>query len=365
MKQTELGEKLARLRGFLREQGFDGVLLTRNENFCWLSCGHSAFVDKGTGNAAVKLLVTMQRRYVICSSSEMYRIPQEELKSLGFTVASYLWHESEAEVLSSLTNGMKLAADSMGYGAQERTQDITRLRYELTAEEQARYREIGLQAALVVEQCCRKIAQGQSEYEIAGKVTGRLMELGYQVPVCLIAADERLQGYRHPLPTGKRVERIAMIAVCAQKYGLTASLSRIVSLYALSTELERRHSAVCKADAAYILSTVEGARAGGVVSAGRAVYEDEGYAGDFHLHHQGGALGYLTRDYCANEQCGEIVCNKQAFSWNPTIAGTKSEDTFLVQGERQELLTHTGEWRYREISHAGKSILRPDILVLR
>lgn len=84
------------------------------------------------------------------------------------------------------------------------------------------------------------------------------MAKGYQVPVCLVAADDRLKKFRHPIPTANKVEKYAMAAICAQKYGLTISISRIVSFGEVDDDKMKRLKAVVKADAAYILSTVPG-----------------------------------------------------------------------------------------------------------
>ena len=361
---TELNEKLERIRTFLEKKNADAMLLSRNENFCWLSCGHYAFVDKGSPEAVAKLLIEKDSQYVICNSSEMIRIPQEELADAGFKLVSYKWHDDSKDEVKKLLEGKRVISDDGAFSTLCLADEIKCLRYELTDAEIARYREIGPEAARVVEQCCREIQKGDSEYEIAGKVTGRMMALGYQVPVCLIAADERLEKYRHPLPTSKRVKHIAMIAVCVQKYGLTISISRIVSLEQLSDELKKKHEAVTNIDAVYINNTVEGARTGDIVRYGHNAYLSNGYEEDFHLHHQGGGIGYLTRDYCANEDCKEIVNNRQAFSWNPTIAGTKSEDTILVLDGKTEILSHSGNWVYRNVDIDGSTIQRPDILVI-
>lgn len=360
---AEWQEKLGRIRALLERRGWDGALLGRNDSFCWLSGGHSAFVDKGSQNAVVKLLVTRREQYVFANSSEQYRIPQEELADLDIELVAYPWHESEEATLRPYLKGKKIISDCGVYGTQEESAELLALRSPLTQEEIGRYREIGPLCANIVEDCCREIQPGDNEYQIAGKVTGRLMAQGFQVPVCLVAADERLLRYRHPLPMGREVRERAMIAICAQKYGLTISMSRIVSFVPLDGETQRKYDALLEVDATYIVNTVAGARAGDIVKKGRQAYAQAGYEADFHLHHQGGALGYLTRDYCANESDPNLVRSGQAFSWNPTMAGVKCEDTYLVFEERQEILSHTGNWVYRDVTVDGKTVTRPLILV--
>lgn len=363
MMTSELRIKLERLRSCMRQNGWDGILLGTNENFGWLTGGHRAFVDKSTQSAVVKLLITGDRQYVFANSSEQYRIPEEELEGLEFVPVPYPWNESEAEACAPYLTGRRIVSDNGALGTPNQADTIQRLRYRLTEEEKRRYREIGPVCAQIVETCCREIEPGQNEYEIAGKVTGRLMAQGFQVPVCLVAADERLLKYRHPLPVGAVVKDRAMVAVCAQKYGLTVSMSRIVAFSPLDRVTQRKYDALLAIDATYILATVEGARTGDIVRKGRLMYEKSGYPDDFYLHHQGGALGYLTRDYCANEATDERVESGQAFSWNPTIAGVKCEDTYLVSGENREIISQTDTWPSTRVEVEGKSLRRPLILI--
>jgi hypothetical protein len=63
-------------------------------------------------------------------------------------------------------------------------------------------------------------------------------------------------------------------------------------------------------------------------------------------------VGYEGREFKATPTETRKVVEHQLVGWNPSIAGTKSEDTILSSGE---LLTSTKGWPRR----GG----RPDILV--
>jgi len=94
----EVQVKLDRVRGLMKEKHLDVVLLSKNENFFWITGGKSAFVDK-SGPAASKIMITAEQNYVVCNSSERYRVMDEELTDGTFELIPYLWHESEAKVL--------------------------------------------------------------------------------------------------------------------------------------------------------------------------------------------------------------------------------------------------------------------------
>jgi antitoxin VapB len=78
--------------------------------------------------------------------------------------------------------------------------------------------------------------------------------------------------------------------------------------------------------------------------AAAAGYREAGFPGEERLHHQGGPAGYRSREWIAHPGSQEIVQVRQAFAWNPTITGTKIEDTALVIGDRVEMITSTPGW---------------------
>lgn len=359
----EIQEKFARVRKLMQEEGLDGVLFSAIHNFYWITGGKGDMVDRSCGQAAARILILEDKAYAVCNSSEMYRVFDEELTDGSFALIGFPWHEDEEEILKPYIGGKRIGSDNGIFGTRDIADKIQALRYVLTAAEEKRMEEIGPEAAQILEDTVRDIRPGETEHSAAGRVAGRFLAKGYAVPVILVASDERLLKYRHPLPTDKRIEKCAMIAICAQKYGLTISVSRITSFAPLSEEIRNKYEALLKIDATYILHTKAGVPAREVLEKGYAMYKSTGYEADFHLHHQGGALGYLTRDYCANFQTGDVVLDHQGFSWNPTIAGVKLEDTYLVRGDEQHILSYTGNWVYRDVTVDGKTIRRPDILI--
>jgi len=95
---------------------------------------------------------------------------------------------------------------------------------------------------------------------------------------------------------------------------------------------------------------------------GVEAYRETGYPDEYELHHQGGAIGYVGRDYKVNFQSEEIVQENQAFAWNPSITGTKSEDTMLATAEGPLLLSRPAIFPTLEIQAGGYSFTRPGIL---
>jgi Xaa-Pro aminopeptidase len=242
--------------------------------------------------------------------------------------------------------------------------DFMRLRSVLDAGEIAAYRKLSRETAEAVEAVCKNLTPGVSEFETAGKISASLWARGIEPVTLLIAFDKRISLYRHPLPTANTLEKYALTAVCARRHGLVASLTRLSSLGAVSEELRQKHAAVTAIDACFIANSRPGSSAGAIFNRAVAAYESAGYADEWKKHHQGGMTGYSAREYVATPETGDVVRAHQAFAWNPSITGTKSEDTILTGESENEILTHTGSYEYVECKFKGTAFLRPDILIL-
>jgi Xaa-Pro dipeptidase len=189
-------------------------------------------------------------------------------------------------------------------------------------------------------------------------VAEALLGFGIQPTVLLVATDERMAQFRHPLPTERRLKRAAMLVVGARRWGLVASLTRLVHFGEPDSELRRRHAAVTAVDAAFIHATRPGATAGEIFRTAMAAYAAHGFPEEWKSLHQGGATGYAGRDYRATPETPHIIRDRQAFAWNPSIAGTKSEDTMLATEHGPEILTVTPDLPHLPVD----KLLRPDIL---
>ena len=85
-----------------------------------------------------------------------------------------------------------------------------------------------------------------------------------------------------------------------------------------------------------------------------------GFPGEELKHHQGGAIGYRAREWVAHPASQEVVQARQAFAWNPTITGTKIEDTaLLVDGANARSLTTSPGWPAIELRRTVSA--RPNV----
>ncbi len=360
---TEIEAKLTQVRDLMAERKLDGILLQRTANFAWLTNGASSYVNIASSTGAASILVTPEAHYIITNVIEAPRLEaEEELAALGFQFLVGPWHEPDAAT-QALLGRLRLGTDAGYPGAEDVSSDLAQLRCSLTPGEIAQFRSLSAACARAMNEAIRQVAPGMTELEIAGVLSQATYAAGAVPIVNLIATDERIFRYRHPLPTTKKMERYAMLVLCGRQRGLVASITRLVHFGPLPDELREKQDACARVDATFIARTRPGARLRDVFWAGAEAYANAGFPGEWQLHHQGGLAGYEPREVIANPNAPQTVQVGQVYAWNPSITGVKSEDTILVGEQENEVLTAMPDWPIIMVEVGGKAVPRPAILV--
>jgi Xaa-Pro dipeptidase len=363
-RADEVQVKLERVRDLMVEEDLGAVVLGTQAGFAWVTAGGDSHVVQGAELGVASVLVTEDSQYVVTENIEARRLEVEEVAELGFEVVSDEWHKHNTnELISDLAPGDVAADGSWLTGAIDLGDSLSQLTWELLPPEIERYRALGREVSDCLGATAREIEPGWTEHEIAGVLCHKLRALGIHTPVILIAVDDRVRHYRHPIPTGRRLERYAMLVASVKRHGLVNSSTRLVHFGEPSDDLHRRHEACVQVDACFNLETRPGVSAGAVFSKAVQTYAETGFADEWRLHHQGGATGYQGRAYKANASTPHKVRLHQAFAWNPSITGTKSEDTILVTESGPEVLSPARDWPMLTVEYQGQKLARPDILV--
>lgn len=358
----EFGYKINRIQDLLDAQNLDALLLQRVSSFAWATCGGASYVNSATTNGTSSLLFTRDSHHLITNNIEAPRLQQEEgLADQNWTIQAPEWHEPHT-LIADLTQGMKLGADGPYPGAVDVSGPVTRLCTYLIEPEIERLRRLGGICAAAMDEAIAAVRPGQSEYEIAAILGQACQKRGAQPIVNLIATDENVYRYRHPLPTDKQMEAYAMLVLCGRKWGLVCSITRLVHFGTLPGELRNKMQAVASIDATYLAATRPGVPLNRIFQRATEAYAASGYADEWRLHHQGGPTGYESRAFLATPQRTEPVVAGQGYAWNPSVTGTKSEDTILVGEEGNEVLTVVEGWPTIAVSIDGETYQRPAIL---
>lgn len=221
----EIEEKTERLLRLISQAGLGGLLINSQANFSWLTAGGRNGIDLSRESGAGTLFLRHDgMRFVLANNIEMDRLLTEELDGQSYQPVECAWEEEKgnpsliADIARSLvTEELPLGSD-LPLGRDVRLVDgaIARARYELTAAEVDRYKALGRDAGKAIGDMARKLEPGITEREVARRAIDALAAVGAYSQVTLVAADERLKRFRHPVPTDLQWRKVLMIVVCAR-----------------------------------------------------------------------------------------------------------------------------------------------------
>ena len=364
-RKQEVEIKLQRVRMLLREKDLHALLLKKQPNFCWLTAGGLNMVGIATEIGMTSLLVTETDCYVIANRIEADRMMIEEgLESLGFKLLTHEWYENkEMDLVRAVVGEGPIGGDVSAPNIANFDDEIKTLRYELTEGEIERYLFLGNKVSTAIEKILTEIEPGDTEAEITGRLAAELWKDRIDPTGYMAAADERARLYRHPIPTLHKVDKYIMLCVNARYQGLILTITRLAHFGSVPAKLQKQYRDNVEIECTMISKTKIGTPMNVPFLAGIDLYESKGYTDEWKLHHQGGAMGYYGRDIRVSHSTEEKVRVNQAFCWNPSITGTKSEDGFIATAEGPIMITYPVIFPTLEMEIGGIAFSRPDMLV--
>ncbi|MCL3861800.1 Xaa-Pro peptidase family protein [Actinotalea sp. K2] len=238
---------------------------------------------------------------------------------------------------------------------------VAGLRRVLTPWHRAELTTLAAESTRLVGQVARTVRTGNQERAIAGRLAGALVTAGIDPVVLFVGSDHRLTTHRHPLATGRPVERVAMLACVVRRRGVVASVTRVVAPGRLTSQEHDRYLALLHVEAAFLSATRVGTTLGEAFVAGTASYAEHGFDPlEWRRHHQGGLSGFAPREALATAASRIELADGMVCAWNPTGDGWKVEDTTLVGPQGPTTLDLDPGWP--TLTVAGRR--RPDVLRL-
>ncbi len=358
--------RIALLQAFLKAHQWNGILLNRIDNFAMATGGARNFVSTQADVGACGLFIQDNGTVHYAGNGvEATRITDEEIPCPPCQADPFLWcGDTPASWCQSRFEGVLVSDD--GTLGDNVDGALAPLRSILLPDECDTYRNLGRLAGEAMEITLRSITSGMTESEISARLIYEGRRRGCQVPVSLVAADDRIARYRHPLPTlpgsphEARVKSYVMVVAGMQLGGLVVSLTRFKQVDTLPATVSEAYRRICAVDIRMAEATRPGATLGDVFAACQRAYVEFGFdENEWHNHHQGGSTGYAGRTskgmpgstfpcldahwtQVVREQLGTEISVSSAFAWNPSAQGVKSEDTFLLHADGQrEVITAT------------------------
>jgi Xaa-Pro aminopeptidase len=350
--ESEIKIKEERIRGLLAEKLLDGIIISKNYNFAWMTAGGNNKIVHNLETGASEMLITDSDKYILTNNLEAKRLREEEVFGAELNFLKRKWYQDKS--LDNLISGLKLGSDLATKEMEYVGDELARIRYSLTEFELERYRGLGREVAEIVTEVCYQLSEGVTENQVAGLLAKNLWEKGIYPVSMLVAADERIAKYSHPQPTNKSANNRILISLAVQRRGLIVSLSRMVSLKSLSYQLLEDLDDLIKIESVYLNGTSVGQLTGELFTKVVNKYQELGYEKEWEYNDHGGALGYRARDYLVSKDCQEKIKLNQPFAWTPTLPGLKLEDTIVATESGLELITIDDRWPMK----------RPEILLL-
>ncbi|MCC6421127.1 MAG: M24 family metallopeptidase [Gemmataceae bacterium] len=361
-RRADIDAKHAAVVALLETVKCEGLLVLAPDNFSWLTAGAVArgILDDTQFPA---LYFSPDGRWLLSSNVDTQRLFDEEIDGLGFQLKEWPWHWGRAQLVADLCQGRSVAVDRPINGCQQVGDRLRQLRRKLTAYEQACYRALGQILSHALEACCRTLQPGETEREVAGQISHRLLHRG-AAPLCIqAAADERGEQYRQSGFTSATVQSYCTLRVVARKYGLCAAASRTVCFGQPEAALRRDHDTVCKVTATYVASSWPDAVPKQILATGRRIYQLSGAEHEWLLAPQGHVTGRAPVELALLPQTEELLQSGWAVTWQGSCGSALSCDTFLVSEDGPRAVTAPENWPLKRIRVQGAEFVRPDLLV--
>jgi antitoxin VapB len=362
-RAAEVATKHGRVLAFLDALRLDALLLRRVSSFAWATGGARSYVNIANQNGAAALLVTRSGRHLFTDNLEAARLREEEgLAGQGWEFHTREWHEPLD--LRAWTRGLRVGADGPGDDATDVSAALGRLRGQLLPVEAARLAELSAAAAAAVTDAARSIAAGQTEQDVSARLAYEAERRGLQAITNIVATDDRIERFRHALPTDRPVGRHTMLVLNARRWGLVTTVTRFVHRGAPPEPLRAAHADAARLAAQCIAATRPDVPLGSVFAALQDWYDQIGLPDGWRIHHQGGAAGYEPREWFITPEMVDCAHAGQGYVWNPSVGAARSVDTFLVDAHANRILTADPRWPTCPVEVAGQTVARPALLIL-
>jgi len=364
-RQQEIDHKHDQLRTLMSAKKTNAIWIQRTRNIAWLTAGADASIPADVETGVYNILVTPEKRIIFTSNIEAPRLQaEEEFEALGFELHIYEWHRQnhpldDARIRTQLIPAGQLVTDAALEG------DLFLLRTKLNDAEQIRLRALGADAAAALDEAIRAVRPGDSERQIAARLDAAVRVRGGLAIVNLVAVDDRISRFRHPLITDRTLEKYAMIVVCMRRGGLIVAGTRLAHIGAIPAEIQEKAQRVAYVDAAAMVASKPGACLSDIFDDITLAYLHVHEEGEWQNHHQGGLIGYNSRERIAKPGEAATIQVGSACAWNPSIVGYKSEDTILIGENGFEIVTAVGgDFPTIRVEVEGQTVVRPGVMEL-
>lgn len=338
-------EKIIRIRKFLQENNYSGMILARQDNFNWITSGgnNRVIVPKDTGHAAV--VITNDNVYLVAQVMDGQRIMDEEMQFLDAEPVFLYWYEESVIEKSVLLAGESPVSDTPVANARVSLNEIYDLHYPLLDEEYIRMKRLGAISDSIFYKVAKEIHPGMLDYEAEALLLYEFAKENIQCDVTLIGTDDRIFKYRHPNPSGRKLGNYVMLHAAVRQGGLHCNVSR--SIYfgeKIPEKIANAYGLCCQIEAYCMSQCKTGTRWKDIQEGQKRMYIEAGSPEEWKYHYPGGRTGYFVSQSDLSLNPLKEIQNREAYDWYITVTGAKVEELSVNWDGRLEILSHTGLW---------------------
>jgi hypothetical protein len=360
-RRADIDAKQSLIGNLLTEEKSDLFLIFDPANIAWLTSG-AATRGLMSQDEQPLLCYSATQRWLVCGNFETQRMFDEELDGLGFMLKEWAWPAGRERVLTDLARGRAIASDRPLGNAKVVADPLRAARLILTPYEQACLRQLGKVVVHALEATGRSADVGDTERELAGQVAHRLMRYGATPVSVSVSGDGRSRAYRRHGFTGSPVNKYAVLAATARKYGLYVSAARTFHFGAADDKLKEEHVAACRVLATYTASSWPDAVPHDILLAGQRVYKLTNFEHEWELAPQGYIIGRAPVEASLSPTATDVFRTNCAVTWGPSIGAAMCQDTLLISERGPVNMTRTENWATATIKVAGEEFVCPYIL---
>src|SRR5215213_7185706 len=212
-----VGQRLSELRNVLSGHAGRAIVLDTRRDFAWLTVGGQNHVLASAETGVAPVVVTPDDAVVIAPVNEFDRVGAEEVDGLPLRLVSVPWWDRAAAeaAVTQISGGRDRVLRASEIGV-----ELEALRTALDEHEHVRLEWLAGAARHATADVLAATRPGSTENELAAGVVASLTAVAARVPVVLVASDERIERFRHPLSSEKAIERRVMVVVVAERWGL-------------------------------------------------------------------------------------------------------------------------------------------------
>lgn len=346
---------------FLARHRYDALLLEKPANFAWFTSGADSS-RAGSSETAAGLFITPEARVVITTNVDSTQLFERELPGLGFQLKERPWHEPRHALVDDLCRGRAVAGDRGNGRTKDVSVHLTAMRIPLTALECERIRQVGRLVAHAVEATARHCRRGQTEAEIAGELSHRLIRHRIVPERLQVVADGRGRRYRNWSYGDEPLGQYCTISAVGRKQGLCVGVSRTVAFGEIPAELRGAHQRAMLMQATGMYFSQREWELFETWNRVQRIYEKFGFPDEWQRARQAEIIGYEPAEVPVVPRSEFHLQARMAVYWHPSVGPALGGDSILVSEKGFELLTPMEAWPRVTVKVKGTPIHCPDVL---